>query len=74
MKKILTCMVLLGILTYTLYVIKVAMYEESYYNITCGEALFRHTGSAAPRDSIETYMWNECVFDGRKRWREYDKF
>ena len=49
--------------------------EESYWYITCGEALHRANGSAAPRDKKEVGMWHMCVFEGIKKfdhikWKE----
>lgn len=44
------------------------IYEKSFDWISCGEALNRANGSAAPRDIREVQMWNECLFGGRTRW------
>lgn len=44
------------------------LYELSYSWISCGEALNRANGSAAPRSRIEEHMFNECLFLGVKRW------
>lgn len=49
--------------------IQMRVREESYEYINCGEALFRATGAAAPRDKRELSMYNDCVFRGVKRWR-----
>ena len=48
--------------------IDIRLKEESYEWITCGEALFRATGSAAPRNKIEEQMYDECLFLNIKKW------
>ena len=60
--------ILLIALFITIAVIDIRVEEESYQWITCGEALHRATGSAAPRDNREYSMYNECLFQNIKRW------
>ena len=38
-------------------------------NVSCGEALNRANGSAAPRNEKEVKQLNDCLFLGIKQWR-----
>lgn len=63
------CVILVTVLSCLMYVSK-TVYEWTYYDATCGEALFRHDGMATVEDEADFERYMDCVIYGRKRWNK----
>lgn len=64
------CIVVCTLTVLVLKYMTEAIYEQSYDWITCGEALNRHTGHASPQTKEDEVKWNDCIFNGVKKWEK----